>query len=65
VFLQLTGAVAKDLAIPGRPFTFGALHLAQALGDLGALTGRGRPALRLHLTDRQAGLESVLAAIGR
>ena len=65
VFLQLTGAVAQDLKIPGRPFTFGALHLAQALGDLGALTGRGRPALRLHLTDRQAGLESVLAAIGQ
>jgi glucose-6-phosphate isomerase len=63
VFLQLTGAIGEDLAIPGRPFTFGALHLAQALGDLGALTGRGRPALRLHLTDRQAGLEAVLAAV--
>jgi glucose-6-phosphate isomerase len=65
VFLQLTGAVTEDLAIPGRPFTFGALQLAQALGDLGALTGRGRPALRLHLTDRKAGVEAVLAAIGR
>jgi glucose-6-phosphate isomerase len=65
VFLQLTGVVADDLEIPGRPFTFGSLHLAQALGDLGALTGRGRPAVRLHLTERQAGLEAVLAAIGR
>jgi glucose-6-phosphate isomerase len=65
VFLQLTGAVAADLEVPGRPWTFGTLQLAQALGDLGALTSRGRPALRLHLTDRQAGLESVLAAVSR
>jgi glucose-6-phosphate isomerase len=63
VFLQLTGAVAEDLSVPDRPWTFGTLHLAQALGDLGALTSRGRPAVRLHLTDRQAGLEAVLAAV--
>ncbi len=64
VFLQLTGVVTEDLAVPGRPYTFGALQLAQALGDLGALAGRGRPALRLHLTDRAAGLAAVRAALG-
>jgi glucose-6-phosphate isomerase len=63
VFLQVTGAVKNDLAVPGRPWTFGTLNMAQALGDLGALTGRGRPALRLHLSDRQAGLQAVLAAL--
>ncbi len=64
-FLQVTGAVTEDLPVPGRPYTFGTLHLAQALGDLGALTGRGRPALRIHLLDREPGLETLLAALSR
>jgi glucose-6-phosphate isomerase len=64
VFLQITGAVTKDLPVPGQPFTLGRLQLAQALGDLGALAGRGRPAVRLHLRDRAAGLAQLLAAAG-
>ncbi|HEY2833890.1 MAG TPA: glucose-6-phosphate isomerase [Sporichthyaceae bacterium] len=65
VFLQLTGAVTEDLAVPGRPWSLGTLQLAQALGDMDALTGRGRPAVRLHLTDRRGGLTQVLAAVSR
>ena len=61
-FLQVTGAVAQDLEIPGRPFTFGELQTAQALGDLGALDSRGRPVLRLHLADRSRGLRTLLKA---
>jgi glucose-6-phosphate isomerase len=38
--------------------------MAQALGDLGALTERGRPALRLHLTDRDAGIAALLNTLG-
>ena len=56
VFLQITGAVTADVPVPGRDFTLGRLQLAQALGDLGALRQRGRPAVRLHLRDRAAGL---------
>lgn len=56
VFLQLTGENSQDLPVPERPYTFGQLQLAQALGDVNALRGRGRPVLRLHLTDRAAGL---------
>jgi glucose-6-phosphate isomerase len=63
VFLQLTGAVAADVEVPGRPFTLGRLQLAQALGDGRVLAGRGRPVVRLHLTDRAAGLAAVRAAI--
>lgn len=63
-FLQVTGVTADDLDVPGKPYSFGRLQLAQALGDLGALTSRGRPALRLHLTDRAAGLAQLLAAAG-
>jgi len=62
VFLQITGAVSRDVDVPGRPYTFGRLQLAQALGDLRALTERGRPVVRLHLTDRAAGLRQLLAA---
>jgi glucose-6-phosphate isomerase len=36
--------------------------MAQALGDLGALTQRGRPAVRLHLRDRATGVRQLLAA---
>ena len=61
-FLQLTGVVARDLEVPGRPFTFGQLQAAQALGDLGALQERDRPVLRLHLLDRDEGLATVLRA---
>jgi glucose-6-phosphate isomerase len=65
VFLQLTGDAGNDVPVPGRPFTLARLQLAQALGDLGALRQRGRPAVRLHLRDRQPGLRQLLAAAGR
>jgi hypothetical protein len=61
VFLQITGAVEDDLPVPGKPYTLGRLQLAQALGDLRALAGRSRPAVRLHLTDRAAGITHLLA----
>jgi glucose-6-phosphate isomerase len=62
-FLQITGAVATDLAVPGRPYTFGQLQAAQAAGDRQALTRRGRPVLRLHLTDRASGIVQLLDAV--
>ncbi|MFI6297502.1 glucose-6-phosphate isomerase [Nonomuraea sp. NPDC050790] len=62
VFLLITGVVEDDLAVPGRPYSLGGLQLAQALGDLQALAGRGRPAVRLHLTDRVTGVARLLAA---
>jgi glucose-6-phosphate isomerase len=64
VFLQVTGAVERDVDVPGRPFSFGRLELAQALGDDRALSGRGRPVVRLHLTDRAEGVRQLLAAAG-
>ncbi|MGP4104196.1 glucose-6-phosphate isomerase [Nonomuraea sp. KM90] len=62
VFLLITGEVSEDVAVPGAPYSLGRLQLAQALGDLGALETRGRPAVRLHLTDRAAGVARLLAA---
>ncbi|MDP9395078.1 MAG: glucose-6-phosphate isomerase [Actinomycetota bacterium] len=63
-YLQITGDPGEDLPVPGKPYTFGRLQLAQALGDLGALTSRGRPAVRLHLTDRADGVRQLLEAAG-
>ncbi|WP_346925533.1 glucose-6-phosphate isomerase [uncultured Arthrobacter sp.] len=59
VFLQVTAAAATDLAIPDRPFSFGELISAQAAGDAQVLSEHGRPVLRLHLTDRAAGVRQL------
>jgi glucose-6-phosphate isomerase len=66
VFLQVTAASSQDLAIPERPFTFGELISAQAAGDAQVLSEHGRPVLRLHLTDRAAGvaqLQEIVSAL--
>ncbi|PRX92538.1 glucose-6-phosphate isomerase [Allonocardiopsis opalescens] len=63
VFLQITGESAADVAVPGRPYSLARLQLAQALGDFGAISGRDRPVVRLHLRDRAAGLARLLAAL--
>ncbi|HEY65388.1 MAG TPA: bifunctional transaldolase/phosoglucose isomerase [Caldilineae bacterium] len=63
VFVQITDG-AEDLPIPGKPYTFGTLIAAQALGDLQSLRARGRRVIRLHLKrDTTEGLERVLRAV--
>ena len=61
-FLQITGAVTEDLPVPGK-----SVHLRRAAGGPGrrrpaGAPGRRRPLLRLHLTDRAAGIRQLLAA---
>jgi glucose-6-phosphate isomerase len=63
VFLQITGAATADIAVPDRPYTLGVLQHAQALGDGSVLADHGRPVLRLHLTDRVAGLAELFKAL--
>ncbi|GIJ77481.1 glucose-6-phosphate isomerase [Micromonospora phaseoli] len=63
-FLQITGTVDVDLPVPGKPYSFGELQAAQAAGDRRALSGRERPMLRLHLTERSAGLAQLFDAVG-
>jgi len=66
MFLILTTEHKSDLAIPGKPFTFGQLETAQALGDYEALAAHGRPALRLHFSHGvEAGLATLTAAVER
>jgi glucose-6-phosphate isomerase len=49
VFLLITAAPVKDLPIPGKPFSFGTLELAQAIGDFSSLDTTGRRALHVQL----------------
>lgn len=60
VFLQLTSTHTDDVAIPGRPFTFGELIQAQAAGDASVLQDHGRPVLTLTLTDPARDLDTLL-----
>jgi len=50
LFLVLTAAPEKDLAIPGADYTFGQLQLAMALGEFESLGRRRSPVIRLHLS---------------
>jgi len=64
VFLQITADDSRDLAVPGQKASFGVIKAAQARGDFGVLTERGRRALRLHLKgDLASGLQMLDAAI--
>jgi glucose-6-phosphate isomerase len=49
VFVLVTATPRQDLPIPGEPFSFGTLELAQAVGDFQSLDAAGRRALHLHL----------------
>ena len=67
-----TGCSCRSPASPTRTSTcpagrsrFGRLIAAQAAGDAQVLADHGRPVLRLHLTDRAAGLARLLGGAAR
>ena len=49
VFLLISATPQEDLPIPGEPFSFGTLELAQAVGDFNSLEAAGRRAVHAHL----------------
>ena len=61
-FLQITGETSTDYEIPGRSYSLRTLLFAQAIGDNRALATRKYPLLRLHLQNRSAGIDEILAA---
>ncbi len=63
VFLQITADDAADLPVPGHRYSFGQVKGAQAEGDLGVLVERERRAIRVHLTEVEAGLAELAKAI--
>jgi hypothetical protein len=64
-FILLTARHEDEMSIPGKPYPFGVLADAQALGDARALSSSGRHLLRLHLSrDDAVPLSEALNAIG-
>ena len=59
-FIEVVDTLTADLAVPGKPYTFGRLLEAQALGDLAALLGRGRRACRVTLEEFEAEVVETL-----
>ena len=49
LFFQITADHKEDLEVPGMPYTFRDLVNAQALGDLRALSAKGRRVAKRHL----------------
>jgi transaldolase/glucose-6-phosphate isomerase len=60
VFLVISAKPLQDLPIPGEPFTFGTLELAQALGDFASLDATGRRAVHVHLPSPDPDLVAAL-----
>jgi glucose-6-phosphate isomerase len=63
VFLQLTTDFDSDLAIEGRPFSFGGLIQAQAAGDANVLKDNGLPVLTLRISNPLADLDRLKKVI--
>ncbi len=63
-FLQVTSDGREGVEVPGAGYDFAALIHAQAAGDLRALRGKGRPALRVHVSgDVVAGLNQLAEVV--
>ncbi len=56
VFVVITAAVSEDLDIPGEPYSFGILEMAQGVGDFQSLDRTGRRAVHVHLPRRDPNL---------
>jgi len=60
LFLLITADHEGDVPIPGRPYSFGVLADAQALGDLRALQSLGRRVAKMHVSQDDADAISKL-----
>lgn len=56
VFVLVSDTPVQDVEIPGQPFSFATLELAQALGDFNSLDSTGRRAIHVHLPRPDAAL---------
>jgi len=64
VFVQIVAPDARDVPVPGAPYTFGMLKAAQALGDLQSLEAHQRRVIRVTLGEPiEAGLTELQAAL--
>lgn len=64
-FIQITAEHENVWLIPGRDFGFETLIMAQALGDMEALSSRGFSVIRFHLKNRKQGIAELLSVTKR
>ncbi len=62
LFVEIVDSMKPDLPIPGKPFSFGTLALAQAAGDLESLRSHERVAVRIQLGKHPAATVDALTA---
>lgn len=62
IFLELVDRMTPDVAIPGKPFSFGTLAQAQAAGDVESLRAHHRHAILVQLGHNQAATVNALTA---
>lgn len=64
VFLELVDRMEPDVPIPEKPFSFGTLAKAQAIGDMESLSTHQRHAVRVQLgRDQAATVNAITAAL--
>ena len=64
LFLQLSSNHGNDIDIPGKPYSFGIVADAQALGDFQALQMLGRHVTRIHIDgDINTAISKLLKAL--
>lgn len=64
VFIQITGQDQHDIPIPGKPYTFGILKAAQALGDFYSLENHQRRVISISIAgDLGQGLHTIEQAV--
>ena len=61
VFVLISADAREDVPIPGEPYSFGTLELAQAIGDFASLEATGRRAVHAHLPSPDRALVRTLA----
>ena len=61
VFVLISATPREDVPIPGEPFSFGTLELAQAVGDFASLEAACRRAVHAHLPSPDRALVRTLA----
>jgi glucose-6-phosphate isomerase len=64
-FIQITTEHENAWPIAGRDFGFETLIMAQALGDMEALSSRDFSVIRFHLKNRKQGIAELLSAAGK
>ncbi|MFC2052430.1 glucose-6-phosphate isomerase [Chloroflexota bacterium] len=64
LFIQVTTDYKTDFPIPGKPYTFGVIADAQALGDYQALKSLGRYIIKVHFSrGDEAAIAKLLATL--